>query len=565
MELLTKLFKNLGSRSRLWGSPLRATPSFQDGQLLVELLVAFGLASILIPAIIFGFISGSTGRAQQEQRLKATGLLKEGEEAARSLRDADWTNIATNGTYYPKVTVGAWSCGALVDGTIGDFTRRIDITDVSPADLSRKQITVTVSWNNTFVTNMTSTFILTRWKNISSSLTASGTLINQWNGDWCAPSLSLGSIDLGNATAPSISAVQGQVPTGTGQAAAGFTFVDALLTDPQYPATPSASAVNTFDGPTKTNDVFTLQSPNYAFIATDSHTKDVDIVNLGIVSGGKYSEAGYFDSPNNGNANAGTVVASGNVGYMTIGNKLYDFSLSGLPNTSTSRTAIHALGLTLPAAATKMVLYNNSLYISASDTTYQLLLVDANTLTFITKPLSSPGKIHVNGLGGKSVYVNDTGTRVYLATATSATLKEVFVINTDETSASFGATVGSYDTNGMNPTGIVRVNLPKLVIVGSGGDQYQVVDITDDTNPTRCNPTGFVTGDLNGVATVFTAAQRAYSYIIKNTNSNQLQIIEGGPGNGGGGGGGGGLIVESPTLDAGHSGIFNRNWDIKGN
>ncbi len=522
----------------------------ESGQLLVELLVAFGIASILIPAIIFGFISGSSGRVQQEQRLKATGLLKEGEEAARSLRDADWSNVATNGTYYPKVSGSSWVWGTVTDGSIADLTRTVVISDVSPADISKKQITVTVAWNNIFPSNLSSTFILARWKNTSSSLISAGTLINQGNGDWCAPTLSLGSIDLGNATPFSISAIQGQVTTGTGQAAAGFTFVDALMSDPPAPATPSATAINTYNGPTKTNNVFTLA--NYAFIATDSHSKVVDIINLNSVSGGKYSEAGFFSM--GGGAKADTVVASPSTGYFTVGNMLYDFSLSGLPNTSTSRVAIHPAGLQLPASATKMVVYGNRLYISTTSTTYQLVVVDAANLTFISKPVAAPGKIGVNGLGGKSVYVNSTGTRVYLATASSATLKEMFIVNVDETSAGFGNTVGSYDTNGMNPTGIVLTNLPKVIIVGTGGQQYQVVDVTDETNPSEC---GNLTtaGDLNGVATVFTTAQRAYSYIIANTNSNQLKIIEGGPG---GNGSGGGLTVESPTLDAGHSVTFNR-------
>lgn len=511
---------------------------------MVELLVAFGIASILIPAIIFGFISASGGRVQQEQRLKATGLLKEAEEAARSLRDADWVNVATNGIYYPKVAGSLWTWGTVIDGTIGDFTRRVEISDLTPADLSKKKITVTVSWNNILPSSMTSTFILARWKNISSSLISAGTLINQGGGDWCTPSLTLGSVDLGNATAKSISAVQGRVTTGTGQAAAGFTFVNASLTDPPAPATPSAT-ISVFNGPTKTNDVFTEQ--DYAYIATDDHTRDIDIINLS-----NYSEAGYFNSPNNGSANAGTVVTSGNYGYMTIGDMLYSFDLL---TKSGSRPQMGSLQL--PAPATKMVTFGSRLYISTTSTTYQLVVVDiadpANLL-FFSKPTATPGKIHLNGLDGKSLYVNSTGTRVYVATTTSSTLKEMFVVNTDETSASYGSTMGSYDTNGMNPTGIVLVNLPKVIVVGSGGEQYQVIDVTDETNPTRCG--GLTSaGDLNGIATVFTTAQRAYSYIITNTNSSQLKIIEGGPG---GGGSGGGLTVESPVLDAGHSVIFNR-------
>lgn len=544
---------NLKSRNSMTDRKLETgnwKPNLSSGSLIVELLVAFGLATVLLPAILTGFASSSNGKVQQEQRLKATGYLEEGAEAVRVARESDWNNISTNGIFHPVITNNTWS---LSPGSeiIGDFTRTINIADLNPVDISKKQITVTVSWNNVITSKVESTFVLTRWKSITSSLVTSGTLLNQGNGDWCAPTLSLGSIDLGNATSQSISATQGQVTTGTGQAAAGFTFVNALLTDPAAPSTPSASAIRTFDGPTKTNDVFALT--NYAFIATDNHTKDIDIINLGSAVGGKYAEAGYFNSPNNGSANAGTVVTNTTVGYMTIGDKLYDFSLSGLPDTTVSRPAIHVSGLQLPAPATKMVLFNNRLYITTISTMYQLVVVDASSLTFVSKPIATPGNIHVNGLGGKSVFVNSTGTRAYVATTTSSTLKEVFIVNVDETSENFGLTVGSYDTSGMDPTGIVITNLPKVIVVGIGGEQYQVVDVTDDTNPTRCG--GLSTGDLNGVATVFTNAQRAYSYIIKNTNSNQLGIIEGGPG---GSGSGGGLTVTSASLDAGHTVVFNR-------
>lgn len=61
------------------------------GQTIVELLLAFGLASILLPVIVTGFISTSgTGKVQQEQRLLATGYLEEGVEAVRSVREAAW-------------------------------------------------------------------------------------------------------------------------------------------------------------------------------------------------------------------------------------------------------------------------------------------------------------------------------------------------------------------------------------------------------------------------------------------------------------------------------------------
>jgi hypothetical protein len=537
------------------------------GQLIVELLVAFGLASVLIPVIILGFISGSNGKVQQEQRLYATGLLKEAEEATRSFREAEWSNIATNGTYHPTLSGNTWTLASGTE-TLGDFTRKVEIADVSPADPSKKQITITVSWSNILPTNMTSTFILTRWKNISSTLTAGGTLLNQGNGDWCAPTLGLTTLDLPkNGVANAISAFQFgsnvQIAAGTGDNASGVSYANVQVTDPAVPATPSASIAGTFDG-FKTNDVFTEQS--YAYLGTDNNAKEVEIINLTTLVAGKYLEAGYFNAP--GSANAQAVATSGNVGYAAVPSagpnphRLYDFDLSSKTG---SRSAIDADGITLDGTPGKMMLYGQRAYVTTSALTAQLEIIDiSNTSNLVVKK-----KVQLAGQAGRAVYVNPTGTRAYVATAQSSSQREVFVVNIDETSAGFGTVLGSYDTNGMDPKGIVLVNITNYVIVvGTGGSyQYQVIDVSDEAHPILCTRGGTVSGQLaiptgvNGIATVFTAAQRAFSYIITGDATTELKVIEGGPG-AGGSGGGGGLIVESPTLDAGHSAIFNRIGDI---
>ncbi len=130
--------------------------------MIIELLVAFGLASIILPAILGSFVSGSSGKVQQQQRLLAVGYLKEGVEAVRSVREAAWANIVNNNTYKLVQNGSVWS---LTPGTetLGDFTRSIVVGDVSPFDPSVKRITVTVSWNNVLPSEISSIFYLTRY------------------------------------------------------------------------------------------------------------------------------------------------------------------------------------------------------------------------------------------------------------------------------------------------------------------------------------------------------------------------------------------------------------------
>ena len=83
---------------------------------------------------------------------------------------------------------------------------------------------------------------------------------------------------------------------------------------------PVAAIARTFDG-FKTNGVF--GETNYAYLATDNNSKEIEIVNL---TTNPYSEAGYFNAP--GNDEGDSVFVAGNVGYMTDENKLYTFELS---------------------------------------------------------------------------------------------------------------------------------------------------------------------------------------------------------------------------------------------
>ncbi len=521
-----------------------------SGQVIIELLVAFGLATLLLPAILTGFATSRTGKAQQGLRQQAEGYAIEASEAVRNLRDSDWSNVATNGIYYPMlsgdcVTEGGseWKLCSGSEETDG-FTRTVTISDTSPADPSLKQVDVSVSWNNIIPSSVTKTFYLTRWKNITSSITTTGTLVNQANGDWCAPTLNLGSLDLPKSgVANAVAAIQGQIAAGTGDNASGVSYANVAITDPAAPATPSASILGTFDG-YKTNDVFTEQ--NYAYLATDTNFKEVEIIDLTNITNGKYAEAGYFNAPGNGNANS--IATSGNVGYMVGGSKIYSFDLA---SKSGSRPVLDADGLSLPGTARRLSIVGSRAYVVTSNDDAQLVIVDISS----PNNLSVRQQVNLDALGGTALYVNSDSTRAYVTTTESSTKRELFIVNIDESSAQFGQIVNSYDTNGMDPKGVVLVNIPRMVIVGTGGEEYQVINVTDETAAlSKCGGLEINSG-INGISTVFTAAQRAYSYIVTGDANTELKIIEGGPG---GTGSGGGLTVDSPALDVGHTATFNR-------
>lgn len=555
---------------------------WQSGQSLVELLVAIGLATLILPALLTGLVASRGGRAQQDQRVIATAQLKQAQEAVRAVAGLSWSNVETNGTYHPVISGNSWTLvsgtqnidGLILSVTISDTLRDSSGAIVSSSgtvDLSTKKITILVSWDTPLTSNVTATTYLTRHTNLShidttvedftlgasNPATTGITIANAdggeivlgaggGGGDWCTPSLTLETRDLPKSgVANAISAIEGKVFAGTGDNSSGVSYASVDITT-SYP--PSASLGETFDG-YKTNDVFGEE--DYAYLATDTNSKEVVIINLNEYSNPptntKYKEEGYFNAPGNGSGN--TVYVAGNYGYMTSGNKFYIFDLS---SKSGSRTRVNTSDLDLSGTGVKIFVIGNYAYVATSSTSNQLQIID------ITNPVSPTiaGQITVAGLGGKGISVNTSGTRVYLATEQSSSQRELFIINTENKSAPVLVSGGTYDTSGMNPKGVTTVTGNRAIIVGTGGsEQYQVVNISNENSPAKCAGLP-VTSGVNGVASVLQSDGYAYSYIITGDASDELKIILGGAGAGGGNYSSNG-VFESATFDAGTEVAWN--------
>jgi hypothetical protein len=168
--------------------------------------------------------------------------------------------------------------------------------------------------------------------------------------------------------------------------------------------------------------------------------------------------------------------------------------------------------------------------------------------------ISRAGAANVNGAAGQEVYVNETGTRAYLATSQSGSQSEMFIINT--TNKSSLSIVGSYESNGMSPRGITVVPGNRAILVGTNGEEYQVINTTNEASPARCGGMQ-VNNGIYGVSSVLEGDGEAYSYVVTGDSTNEFKTILGGPG------GTGSVyypdgIFESATLDTGLTTAFNR-------
>lgn len=513
---------------------------YKKGQSLVEILVIFGLLTVLLPAVLTGVMASRDGKAQEKQRSQAISILREAEEATRSFRQKGWMGFAVNGTYHNEISGSSWT---LVSGiaTASGFTKQIDISDFlrdGIIDPSAKVVTTTVSWTEPRPGEVSTMVYLTRYRdNISfeetsyatfNAGTKTKTAVAYTNGsptdgqvqlgagggsDWCSPSLGITQLDLPKSgVANAVSAIAGQSFAGTGDNASGVSFANILISQPAS-GPPSASISGTFDG-YKTNAVF--GEADYAYLGTDTNSKEIVIIDLTRKVGGKFTEAGYFNAPGNGDGE--TVFVSGTTGYMTSGNKLYKFDLT---SKSGSRAQIGS-AVTLAAAARKLIIVDNYAYVALDSSTTQMQIINLDTGSVVAWA-------SMDDIGaGRDIYVKSDKTAAYLTTGYIAGKNDVFIFNLANPPAGNLTPAKNYSTNGMDPRGITIVTNNKAIIVGHGGYEYQVIDLNSMASCALLD----VDAGINGVASVLDSQSRAYSYIITGDVSTEFKMIEGGPGGG---------------------------------
>lgn len=113
----------------------------EAGQSLIEVLVALAVFTLGIATIGFLALDANVSSRQGVERTQATLLSKEGLEAARSIRDADFDNL-TAGTHGIVLSGNKWIFSGTSD--IQDqFIRSITIEDISAKE---KKITSNISW-----------------------------------------------------------------------------------------------------------------------------------------------------------------------------------------------------------------------------------------------------------------------------------------------------------------------------------------------------------------------------------------------------------------------------------
>lgn len=560
-KTLSNIKHKIKNIKKLLGFTLRFTfyvLRFEGGQSLVELLVTIGISAILIPALFSGVLTSRAGRAQQDQRLQATALAREAQEAVRVIRDESWENFATNGVYHPTVFGTTWklaSGSAVVNG----FTRKIVISDayrdsfgnLAPSgtiDPSIKLVTTIVSWNTPIPSSVVLSSYFARLKAVTYTQTTyadfiagteSGVTVAYTNnsptdgeirlgagglGNWCNPNQTpIVTYDLTRQGVPtSISATYSasmvHTYTTSGFNASGYSLDSQLITDNPAPALPGVSSGSFYDQ-WKTYGIYATQ--NYVFTTTNHPGISVDVENI---TTNPFTQAATYD----GGGIGISVAVPGTTGFVTIGNTLKAFDASNLSGVLTTKGSKALAGVGNKVVVVGNYAYVATSYIGTNSPKGQLQIINIADVDSMTIAAT----VNVgNNLDGVDVFVNQSGTYAYLVTKYATGKSDFFII--DVTNKSSPVIHGSYSTNGMTPTGVLAVSGNHAIIVGTGGQPYQVLSVSNIDNPIFCMPQGFAlsgVSNINAIGSITEPDGEAYSYILTDNASAEFQVIEGGPG-----------------------------------
>lgn len=130
----------------------------QAGQTLIEILLAFSVAILVLSAIIIGITTSLSNTQYTRNQNLANSYAKEAIAVARQIKDSSWTNFSSktqpvyclsqNSTILTEPNPPLINCGQ----NAGIFSREINFvhlsSDCSNGSVNGSKVTVKVSWSD---------------------------------------------------------------------------------------------------------------------------------------------------------------------------------------------------------------------------------------------------------------------------------------------------------------------------------------------------------------------------------------------------------------------------------
>jgi hypothetical protein len=539
-------------------SKLRGLHKHTAGQTIVEVLVAIGIAGILLPALATAVAASRAGRAQEEERVQAAALLREADEAVRSVREKGWATFAVNGTYKPAISGSAWTLSSGAE-TLGNFTRQVVISDAQrnasgalvnsggTVDPSTKKVVSTVSWSLPLPSSVTSENYFQRyagntaWTQTTQAELNAGTKTNT-----TVTATDGGQVELTNTpgstdwTAPSI--IGSYNAAGTQDALDIFTVGNyAYLCDGTVltilnisnPASPTL--VGTYTASATVRHVYV--DGNYAYLSTASDTAELIILNISNPASPTVAASVNLADTND----ALTAFVTGGYAYVgravdtTTGtNEFY------IVNVTTPTSPVVQGGINLTGAVNNIKVSGSFAFLATAVDTTEVVVAN---VTNKASPSVSGNYNAVGTADGNDLGI--AGTTLYLATLSNASGAEVFSLNI--ATPSTPTLLDTYEVAN-TVTGVSPISGYLFLSTAILNQQLIVLDSASPNNlllKSNFN-LGSTANDVKGSGN--------YAYIASPSNTQELMVV--GPTITAGGYQTSGAF-ESSTLDAGATVGFN--------
>lgn len=162
--------------------------SYENGQSLIELVIAIGIFVVVISSLAFLVFNGYAASYLASEITQATLLAEEGLEATRSIRDNSWVGLGGGDHGLSIDTGGHWVFQGTeedISGQLGQGAKRvITIEDVDPnnSDPDRKKVISKVFWQFTESKPQEVSLVtyLTNWKKTTEAFICD--VVCQWDG-----------------------------------------------------------------------------------------------------------------------------------------------------------------------------------------------------------------------------------------------------------------------------------------------------------------------------------------------------------------------------------------------
>jgi len=503
------------------------------GQALIELIIGFGLITIVLGSVTILIFTARESRQRSANILAAETINIFQSEALRSVRGEDWNNLE-NGIYHLEESGSKWN---LLSGpnTVNDFTNEIEIEDIcrdlsgiivdcsgGTLDPSIKKLTARVSWSFFFGGRVEKIFHYSRYlDNITWVQTSEAEFNLGENQGTIVTNNAGGEIEIdfsgcpGNWQNPQVCEtdniprregkdvfVQGDYAYIMGDEGNAFLIYD--ISNPE--SISQVSSINLLG-----NGLSLVVQGDFAYVAASHNSNELQIVDVSDKTSPQI--VGTFNTP--GREDGLGIFISGSVVYLSAesggGADFFTFDVTDPTN------PILLDSLDLSSSGNSIYSSGDYAYVATDHDSRELTIIDVSDSSniLIIGSYDAPGA--EDGLG---IFVR--GSNAFLTTQNG--LDDLFIL--DISIPASPSPISSFDLEGAGFDVFVDVN---FVFVGTDNPskEFQVIDIS-----TLPSPSLFGSADLDDlVNAVF--IKGFYAYIASRDNRAEFQVIKGGPGTGG--------------------------------